>query len=538
MFAKKDLEKMTAANLKSLAHTYGLNTTGRTRKDNIKAIDEFITESKMYEPKKEPEKKVVPVNISGVNNVDANIRKDLEKRTGNDLVELSQKFDIDVNGITRKDYIDAIGKYMTENKKNEEKKINTKPKQKITCASPQMTSLKFHKACNDDKICNVDDGKCISNSNANKKNKSLLLINDKIYVGSNENVNKLEKIVNKEFSKCDVLSFLSKYGYFVNRMILFLYPTLSPGNCLVTKNNMTKIDSRCRTTADSIIYALTGDNFDKFNLIDKKDLTFYTIMEKLLVSNMLVISISSTNNFAGHIFIIIKSGDIYYIIQSYIYEYAIDITVATDTQIMLYITKYLDIFNNKKWRPKDTKSWKCLTGVYIPVYNDIKPDLFIYWSPTKYTLDTDNCQGHIKQIIKDALNKIDAIKDGPSSTTPIDLYIYKRDKDYLKDTFSDIMALIDQDSDTSDSDTSDNTDDSNNYYDPAIYYDVDNFYNTDSESTIEEENKKEKISNPMYKLASYIKALFGQLQITRETNYNHLDEDGCLQINPIQHSIF
>lgn len=462
MYIRKDLEKMTAKDLKSLAYSYGITINGN-RKNYIDGIDNYITMIKGPQPEK------VASSDSEIwyDNVDKYMTKGKEKMSSN--------------------WYEVGARHREHNLPEEKININEPKKNvQIACASPHMKTIKLYKSCNDNKICNVNTGKCIANSNTNKKNKAMLTINGKVYVGDQEYINMLHTLVEKEFRSCDILSFISKYGYFINRMIIFLKPKMNPGKCLMIKNDLTRVESRCRTTADSIIYALTGDNFIKYNSISKNNLTLTNVLDKLHESGILVLSILSDNEFGGHIFIIIRSKNIYYIIQSYIFEYCIDVTVATDTQIIQYIRKYLDIFSNNIWNKEDTYLWKCLTGVEIPIYNNKKPDLFIYWTPTKYEVDNDQCQVHIKKLISDALEKIESIKEVPP--TIVETIEYMKRLKHLYKSFGDMMKIID---------------------------------NSDGHV------------NAVYKIADDFEKLMEKLNTMEHTiDYNHLSEDGCLQIAP------
>lgn len=424
-------------------------------------------------------------------------RKDLEQMKIQELKTLVYSYGIDRSDVMgsgadgsllKKDYVYLIDTYIKNHKKEvviEEttKQLPIKPVQQIKCADPHMTNLKLYKSCDDNKICNVNTGKCIANNNKNRKNKASIMIGSKLYVGNQIYIDMLQKIIDKQHRSCDVLSFLSIYGHLINRIIIFLYPNMDPQHCLLKINNLVKVESRCRTTADSIVYALTGGDFNKFNLIQKNNLTLNYILERLLISNLIVISIPSDNKFGGHILIIVRSGDIYYIIQSYIFEYTINITIATDIQVILYISKYLKIFSTKNWNNNDTLLWKCLTGVDIPIYNNKKPNIFIYWSPVTFVADNEHCQVHVKKLLEDAVGKINKIKEVPDNINNLDKYITKRQ--HLEISFADIMNLTDN-----------------------------------------------KYKNSIYKVENDIENLLDELQSYYHiiVDYNHLTEDGCLHV--------
>lgn len=396
------------------------------------------------------------------------------------------------------------------------------------CGSPDMIRIDTFPPCQSDKICNIKTGNCIQNTSDNKKGKSSVTINNRTFVGDQQNISKLKsnyvsqklpfyksknpnyvyvekksperqyeemtdvpKKVPKaksekkpiqyeemteipkklslskeipkklpEKQKCNILSYLSTYGHAINRVTIYVYPELNPYMCLAIKNNLTRIESRCRTTADSIEYALSG-GFDHFKPI--KNHTLSKVAGKLLSTGMVKISIPADDDFGGHIFIIIRDGLTYYIIQSYIYEYKITISIANDEQVILYISHYLTIFSDKKWNKKDIDLWKCLTNVNLPMYRSQKPDIEFYSYKGQFSINV-NCLKHIETLLDKALIK--AKDDSISNTVK------------LLDLFGD-------------------------YYDDV-----------------------EKISDDVQ---NYIKGLIKQLSlIDNNVNYTTISDDGCL----------
>lgn len=203
-----------------------------------------------------------------------------------------------------------------------------------------------------------------------------------------------------------------------------MYDFIYPQCCLIKNNsNFTRVESKCETTVKTIIFTLTG-KFDEFRVIE--DLTLDNIMHELYKWNMIEINISCRNNFGGHDLLIIRDDDVFYIIQSYIFEYNLKINIANEEQIELYINNYLKIFNsnNLRWTKDDIELWKCLTGVDLPPeLNDIKPRMFILWwysYPQPFNINIEKSQTFIRNLLYETLMKIKKTK-------------YK----YIKDIFGD-----------------------------------------------------------------------------------------------------
>lgn len=211
---------------------------------------------------------------------------------------------------------------------------------------------------------------------------------------------------------CNIIAYLAHYGPFLNRITSFLYSHVYPQCCNVKNNSaFTRVESKCQTTSDTIIFALTG-KFDGFRMIQFNELTLDHVMNQLYRWNIINISISCKDKFGGHNLVIIKDENVFYIIQSYIFEYNLKVHIANEEQIKLYISHYLNIFdsNQPKWTKNDINLWKCITTVNIPKYNDIKPMMFISWwysYPYPFSLNTNNCQQFVRNLLEKALIRIE-----------------------------------------------------------------------------------------------------------------------------------
>lgn len=120
------------------------------------------------------------------------------------------KNDIKGSGINGRvlgtDYIKAIKKYdkqkakkcVTPNKKNvsPDKKCNVPNKK---CGAPDMININDYTKCENNKICNIGTGRCIANTNVNKKNKSVLTIDDRIFVDDEKVINNLRNTFDNKY---------------------------------------------------------------------------------------------------------------------------------------------------------------------------------------------------------------------------------------------------------------------------------------------------------------------------------------------------
>lgn len=202
----------------------------------------------------------------------------------------------------------------------------------------------------------------------------------------------------------NLILYLRLHGPFLNRITSFVHHHINPGQCNAKRNtNFTRIETRCENTTNTIIFALTG-KFNDFKLLEPKDTSLNNIMLYLRLYNMINISISCHNDFGGHTFIIIKQDDVFYVIQSYIFEYNLRIHVANESQVELYLNHYLTIFSKYLWSKKDADLWKLITGVVIPEYNDIKPKILTYWCSDSFSL---NYKEHVRDLLDEALIKLD-----------------------------------------------------------------------------------------------------------------------------------
>lgn len=211
-----------------------------------------------------------------------------------------------------------------------------------------------------------------------------------------------------ESGSYNIISFLAEYGHMLNRISSLAHEYIYPQCCNISENNnITRIESKCDTTATVMTLLLTGQEYDNWRLIQDNDLD--DIMDKLFEWNFIQLSISCNDNFLGHILLIIRDDDLFYIIQSYLFQYNITIHVADEDRIRLFIANYLQVFNHSQWTKRDIALWKCLTGVDSVSYNN-KSRLYVSWwysYPNPFTLNSKNFQVSIKKLLNKAYDNID-----------------------------------------------------------------------------------------------------------------------------------
>jgi hypothetical protein len=158
-----------------------------------------------------------------------------------------------------------------------------------------------------------------------------------------------------EIEPCNIIAYLAHYGGFLNGITAFVYLYRNPQCCRYTGNsNFTRIESRCEIAADMVLFLLTG-KFNEFRLIDFHELSLKTVIKELYRWNLICLDIPCRGNFAGHVLTIIRDNDVFYIIQSYIFNYNLKVYIANETQIVAYIGHYLDIFwySGLEWSKSD-----------------------------------------------------------------------------------------------------------------------------------------------------------------------------------------
>jgi hypothetical protein len=116
----------------------------------------------------------------------------------------------------------------------------------------------------------------------------------------------------KEPGSYNIISYLAKYGPLLNRVAAFIYQHacgyIYPQCCNVTRgSNYTRVESKCETTALTIMLVLTGKEWNNMGLIG--NLILGDIMEELHQWNLIEISIHSRGEFGGHHLIIVRDND-------------------------------------------------------------------------------------------------------------------------------------------------------------------------------------------------------------------------------------
>jgi hypothetical protein len=216
-----------------------------------------------------------------------------------------------------------------------------------------------------------------------------------------------------ETHHCNIIAYLSYYGPFLNSVIAFVHHHMDPQCCRYTGENgkFTRIESKCETTGDMVVFVLTG-KFDEFRSIQSNELSLNKVISELYRWNLLDINIPCKNGFGGHKLIIVRDNDIFYIIQSYLFEYDLKVHTANKTQITAYIGNYLSIFNSNinRWTTEDIILWKCITGTTLPEYNDTKPRINISWwygYPRPFSLNSRDCGRYLRKLLEEAVIKVE-----------------------------------------------------------------------------------------------------------------------------------
>ena len=217
---------------------------------------------------------------------------------------------------------------------------------------------------------------------------------------------------------CNVVPYVVKNAAFFNRALVFVYDHFKYENCyLVYRKKGKHIDTRCRTSVESVVYLLTGrlypNNFDYFIYpYDEVSEDINYITETLTEYNLMVLSVGSTDIFPGHILVIIKidSSQEYYILQSYIFEYELRLSKSTKQGIDKLIASYLLIFNGKitSWSEEHVTIWKKITGVDASdiVGASIPRSFRVYYPYEKVNINNKKCKKFVTTLLNDTTNKL------------------------------------------------------------------------------------------------------------------------------------
>lgn len=169
-------------------------------------------------------------------------------------------------------------------------------------------------------------------------------------------------------NRCNIISYLEKYGNYINRLVSFVYPDQNPEYCNYTIKQRSRIETRCHNTVMSILFALFGDFRTNIYTSNNADTIIHHAFNKLDDIGFIILQIPKDDKgFPGHILAIIKERtDQYCIMQSYIFEYEIFLCRATRLTLLHYIDNYCKIFNGTPtWTKTDADLWKKITNVDI-----------------------------------------------------------------------------------------------------------------------------------------------------------------------------
>ena len=211
------LETMKVADLKKLATSYGISKNdidGHGVNGRVLGTD-YITAIEKYEKKtkqsirsptvnKSPSKTKVTETKTLVNKSPSKTKvtetKTLSKTKVTETKPIVNKSPINTKILATK-LNDTTSESTSESKSestSEEiittKKVTSPPKKlgvNKKCGEENMTNVNNYTKCEDDKICNVSTGRCIANTNVNKKNKSTAIIDERTFVGDKETIDKL-----------------------------------------------------------------------------------------------------------------------------------------------------------------------------------------------------------------------------------------------------------------------------------------------------------------------------------------------------------
>ena len=254
-------------------------------------------------------------------------------------------------------------------------------------------------------------------------------------------------------NKCEIISYLVKYAGFSNRLISFVYPNLRPTQCSLRKDLVTKIETRCRTSLETVVYILTGSIFPAgFNLKTLPIITFSPVklsnetMDLLDAHKFIIFSIPSKGNFPGHIFAVIKiNQDKYYLLQSYVFVYKLELNIATRSGIFNLFKHYFITFNgsNNIWLNEDVILWKGVTGVDTKTLLGIQRPRYInvYSIQHPFEIYNNDCSQFLRQLLQSASEKLSSIET--SDRDLIEVFGDLRESDgSLQDLRGNVFAQI------------------------------------------------------------------------------------------------
>lgn len=189
-----------------------------------------------------------------------------------------------------------------------------------------------------------------------------------------------------------------------------------------------KLKTRCRQTAELVFYLLYGTNLDRADYIKLNSSiairSLDHVMQILDENKVVVISIPSCNlsggsykTFSGHILDIIKiSDDLYYIFQSYIYEYQVRLITGNRDEVKKFISNYFKIFEPSEeeakyktitWTKERDDEWRAITQVSESEILDEQIDemnIYIYFVknhiPASELPTNEECNKHLKLLLK------------------------------------------------------------------------------------------------------------------------------------------
>ena len=216
---------------------------------------------------------------------------------------------------------------------------------------------------------------------------------------------------------CQITSFIEKHGDYLNRLLGFVTSDFAP-ECNFKRNDQAFIETSCENTGKTLLRVLGGDEYYTIDLssdsYNRKDVKQY-IQALLQNKHLIVVHIESLiedDIFPNHVFgIVEESPENYSILESYYFQYPTRVCRATLKTFNLYIEKYLDIVFSKQWTVEDINQWKKLTGIDLPDLLDRPKNLMISIDYPEKGFDSKNCIMGTKQLLEDAVEKLNYVKD-------------------------------------------------------------------------------------------------------------------------------
>ncbi len=215
--------------------------------------------------------------------------------------------------------------------------------------------------------------------------------------------------IQKPTEICNIVPYLVKHSKFLNRIFTFLHPDF-----MLCGRGSEGIETRCGTSFGLVRYTLSG----KLPLSDFNNIVYptsgiksdveeiYQILEKY---NFIGIGADSTDyQFGGHQMAIAKiNTNKYYILQSYLNEYNLQVATATSQGVKKLISGYRQIFDGMKmWDNLSASIWKKITGASVSSHTNAPKNFEIYTPQIPIKIKTEHCQKYIRSLLKQAVKEL------------------------------------------------------------------------------------------------------------------------------------